>query len=135
MRMAITTLLVLLTRTIFSETIPLLADEIEEGVSYAYPLFFDNAESSSTSDHVKPLPQKDPFKKEVSSTVWEGKLGNGKITVEAENTEELSQFKAQREKAREKNMPKKYRTPRSKKDEEDDKDHSPRVSIKWATGD
>lgn len=131
--MTITTLLVLLTRAIFSETQPLLADEIEEGVSYAYPLFFDNEESSSNSDHVKPMEQKDPFKKETPSNVWEGKLGSGKLTVEAENPDELSQFKAQREKVREKNIPKQYRTPRSKKDEEDEKDNSPNVSIKWST--
>ncbi len=131
MRMTITTLLVLLTRTVLSETESSPTGEIEEGVSYAYPLFFDNEESSSNSDHVKPMEQTDPFKKEeASSTVWEAKLGSGKLTVEAENTDELSQFKAQREKAREQNIPKKYRTPRSKKDEEDEKDS---VSIKWST--
>lgn len=69
------------------------AGDIEEGTSYSYPFFYDDADSFSDED-VSKLESMTDSSKDASSSAWHGKIGNAKVTVDVENTDFLSQCQA-----------------------------------------
>jgi hypothetical protein len=161
----------------YAENTLLHGEEIEEGVSYAYPFFYDGTDSFSYEDSSKIKSKTDASKKE-SSTSRRAKIGKAEFTVEVENTDFISQCLAERDRSREKNEPEEEKKTRKRrksdfwdddksekrrksdeerksrfweddvtdqkrkpgiwsndKDEEEDKNHNPRVSasFKWSS--
>lgn len=108
--------------------------DIEEGISYPYPFFYDSTDSFSVEDTAKHESKKDSSKNE-SPSARHAPLGKGTLTVDAENTDFLSQCEAKWDKIQEKNKPVKKKKSRLKdnEDEKEKKDHSPRVTFKWST--
>jgi hypothetical protein len=124
----------LLTQVVCSETLPSSAEEVEEGITYQYPFSYENTDSFFAEDVDKDESKKVPSKDE-SPSAWQGTLGKGKLTVDVENTDFVSQCQAKWDKIKEKNKPEEKKKPRRKDDEDkkEKKDHNPRVSIKWST--
>jgi hypothetical protein len=124
-------MLLLLLQTSFAITPSSHAEDVEERTSYPYPLFYEDTDSFSDED-LSDLESKADSSKDESPSAWHGKIGTAKVTVDVENTDFLSQCKAEWEKRQKKNEPKKKKRSHFSKDEDDEnedekEDHSPRV--------
>jgi hypothetical protein len=137
-KMTTLAMLLLLTQMGFVGTLSLHAEDLEEGTSCAYPFSSDDRDLFTEENARELKPKTDSSKKE-SPNVWHGNLGKAKMTFEVKNTDFESQCKANWEKARKKNAPKKEEKSKSRKNREDDKkeSHSPKAefSIKWSSKD
>ncbi len=113
-------------------------ENLEEGVSYPYPFFYDDTESYFDED-AGALESKADSSKAKSPPAWQGNIGKAEVTIDVENTDFLSQCQDKWDKMQKKNKPEEKKKERSNHwDDEDDKDedkddHSPHVSvsIKW----
>ena len=130
--------LLLLTQASFAEISPLHVGDIEEGVSYPYPFFYDDTDSFSDEDESELESKADESKK--SPTAQHARIGKAKITVDVENTDFLSQCQAEWERTQKKDEPKKSKSSNFRKDSDDEKDdkekdHSPRARflIEWSS--
>ncbi len=108
-------------------------EALEENVSYPY-LFYHDAEEVS-DEEAEEHESKDDLKKNKSKTAQHAKIGKAEVMVDVENTDFKSQCQAQWEKRRNKGEKKKRSD--SKKDDETEDSHSPKVkaSIKWSSED
>ena len=130
-------ILLLLTQSGFAATLPSHAENLEEGVSYPYPFFYDDTDSAIDEEASNPQSKADGSK-DASPPAWQGKIGNAEVTVDVENTDFISQCQAEWESKRKKDAPKEKKESRFGKDKDEQKeekkeDHSPRVKIsaKW----
>jgi hypothetical protein len=107
------------------------AEEIEEGVSYPYPFFNEDAESISSIEN---LPKKE--KKEESKTARTAQVGRVKFSADVQNADYLSQCQSDWEKMQKEKNPKREKSSRSRKEREEE-DHSPKAvfSFKWSSDD
>ena len=122
--MKITTSLVLLlsTQTSFAEILP----PYEEGVTYAYPFFYEDP-IEDTADPAS----KEKTSKDKPPPAWSGNIGKAKVTVDVENPDFLSQCYERWESKRKKDKAERQETSRFH-DEEEDYLPNFSASIKWS---
>lgn len=115
---------------------PSCIEEPEESVFYPYPFVYDS--DDAVDDDESDSKSKPKSSKKESKNAWHGKLGTAEMTIDVENTDFVSQYKAEWERIRKKNAPEKEKKFSSKKDDDDEEEnYSPQVkfSIKWENDD
>ncbi len=104
------------------------AEDLVEGISYAYPNFYNDEDTSKIDTPVKSPKIEPPH-------AWEGKIGNAEVTVDVKEPDPGADFKSQWEKMNKQEKPKKKNSSRfhndREKEEEKEQGSGFEIHFKW----
>ncbi len=90
------------------------AEDLQEGVTYSYPFFYDDSDAFEDEDEPK---QAQSASKKKQASVYEGKMGNADVVIDVGNTDFPSQCHAEWEEIkRRKGVPKEEKKSEDKKE-------------------